>query len=306
MNTLIQLRNGFRMREERVTVCIPHLMREKLLRRCLQSLKENVDLPYRVVIVNDGKQPLRFKDRRIRVINSPKRMTVGAKKTLFARVVKTEYLFRLDNDVLVRPRSLEFQIEALDRNPRLAAVSGIRFEKRIPRCFPGVADFKFVGNFVMKKKYTLRHILSCEGDLFEADFIPTGYTTFRMEALEDISFDPNYVRGYSHEDTFLQFYFTNWKCAIHKKSYFDHIHHESSPEYHTFYFKGDLLERSRTYFVQKWNCELVDLRTKGMIGRMLFGANYLYDFLRCPHKIRSRPRALRYVTGTLSRFFKSH
>lgn len=292
------------MEEERVTVCIPHLMREKLLKRCLQSLKEHVDLPYYVIIINDGKHPLHFKDSRIKVVNSRKRMAVGAKKRLFARLVKTEYLFRLDNDVLIQPKSLELQVEALDHNPRLAAVSGIRFEKGIPRCLPGVADFKFIGKFIVKKKYTLRHILSCDGALFEADFVPTGYTTFRMKALEDISFDPNYLRGYSHEDTFLQFYFTEWKCAVHKKSYFNHIHHESPSEYHTFHLEEGLLEQSRGYFVQKWNYQLVDMREKAIVGRVLFGANYLYDYLRCPHKLRSPRRAFRYLARTISGLFK--
>ena len=281
------------MKEERVTVCIPHLVREKLLRRCLRSLKENVDLRYRVIIINDGKRPLRFKESRIKVVNSPKRMTVGAKKRLFARLVKTEYLFRLDNDMLIRPRSLEFQVEALDHNPRLVAVSGISFTKGMPRCLPGVADFKFVGKFIMKKNYTLHHILACDGDLFEADYIPTGHTTFRRKALEDISFDPNYELGYSHLDTFLQFYFTEWKCAVHKKSYFDHIHHESSPEYQTFQLRAreeglGLIEQSRRHFVQKWNYRHIDIREKTIIGKALFSVSYLNDYLKCPHNLRSR------------------
>lgn len=286
------------MGEERVTICIPHLMREKLLRRCLQSLRENVDLLHSVIIINDGKRPLHFKDSRIKAVNSSKRMTVGEKKRLFRRLVKTEYLFRLDNDVLIRPRSLEFQIEALDHNPRLAAVSGIRFEKGIPRCLPGVADFKFVGKFIVKRKHTLRHILACDGDLFEADFIPTGYTTFRMKALEEISFDPNYQLGYSHFDTFLQFYFTEWKCAVHKKSYFDDVHHESPPEYQTFQLRArkkglGLIEQSRRYFVHKWNFQPVDIREKTIFGKMLFSISYLHNYLKCPHELRSRFSSLK-------------
>lgn len=292
------------MGEERVTVCIPHLMREKLLKRCLQSLKENVDLSYRVIIINDGKRPLRFKDSRIKVVNSPKRMTSGEKKQMFKKLVKTEYHFRLDNDMLIQLRSLEFQIGALDHNPRLAAVSGIRFTKRIPPCLPGPADFKFVGKFIMKKKHTLHHILTCDGDLFEADFIPTGHTTFRRKALEDITYDPDYKLGYAHWDTFLQFYFTKWKCAVHKKSYFDNIHHESPPEYQTFFLgkRLSLVKQSRRHFVQKWNYQPVDSRQKTIIGKALFGANYLNDYLRCPHNRRSS-FSLPKTVKLISKFF---
>lgn len=265
-------------------------MRDKLLEKCLKSLKENVDLPYRVIIINDGKSPLSFKDNRIKVVNSPKRMTGGEKKRLFKKLVKTEFHFRLDNDMLVRPKSLEYQVEALDRNPRLAAVSGIRFEKGIPCCLPGVSDFRFFGKYIMKKKYTSYQVLSRARDIFEADFVPTGHTTFRRKALDDITYDPSYKLGYAHWDTFLQFYFTGWKCAVHKKSHFDDIHHESPPEYKIFRSGEalDLIEQSRRHFLGKWGYRPVDVREKTLIGKVFFGISYLNEKSKCPSELRSK------------------
>ena len=86
-------------------------------------------LSYRVIIINDGKHPLSFEDKRIRVINNLERRGIGAARKQFAGLAETEFLFALDNDILVWPGSLEAQVRALDENRHLAAVSGLHFEK---------------------------------------------------------------------------------------------------------------------------------------------------------------------------------
>ncbi len=272
------------MEKEKVTVCIPHFMRENLLRKCLQALRENASLPYRVIIINDGKRSLSFENDQIQVINKLERTGLGAKRKQFAELVETEYLFELGNDVLTQPGSLEALVQALDQNARLAVVSGIRLEKGKPPT--GASNFKFIGKFIMKKTCSFCQILKCNGDLFEADYIPIHHTLFRMKALEDISLDPNYELGYSHLDIFLQFYFTDWKCAVCKKSYFEHIFHESPPEYLKERFATRRIDASRKHFTQKWGYKHIDLNEKTIGGKTLFIVNYLNNYLRCPYKLK--------------------
>jgi GT2 family glycosyltransferase len=234
-------------------------MREQMLIRCLRTLKKNVSLPFQVIIINDGKHPLHFKDERIQVINNLERKGLGAARQKFAELVQTEFMFTLDNDVLVLPESLEVQVEALDQNPRLAAVSGIHFSGRR---FCEVADFEIIDDKIIKRRYDLIEILASHGDLFEADFIPISHTTFRMKAIEDITFDPFYKIGYEHWDTFLQFYFTDWKFAVHKKSLFLHLHYKSPKEYIKERCKETALNKSRKHFIDKWGYKPILPREK--------------------------------------------
>jgi glycosyltransferase involved in cell wall biosynthesis len=258
---------GIYLPETRVTVCIPHLMREEILIKCLQALKKNVILPYQVIIINDGKRPLYFKDERIQVINNPEKKGLGAARQRFAELVQTEFMFTLDNDILVLPRSLEAQVEALDQNPQMAAVSGVHFSGRR---FCEVADFEIIDDKIIKRRYDLVEILATPGDLFEADFIPISHTTFRMKAIRDVTFDSFYKIGYDHWDTFLQFYFTDWKFAVHKKSLFLHLHHRSPKEYIKERHKETALNKSRKYFIEKWGYKpILPRKKRGEIFRKM-------------------------------------
>ncbi len=274
---------------EKVTVCIPHVLRDELLRMCLKSVMDNVSLPYRVIIIADGKRRLFFTDDRIEVIYTGlERSGLAAKRKQFAELVETKYLFALDDDILVQPGSLEAQVQALERNPELAAVSGLAFEKGKFPYFPGVSDFKIIGNFLVRKQYSLFHVFASEGDLFEADYIPIGYTTFRMEALEDVFFDPEYDIGYEHLDIFLQLYFTKWRCAVHKKSLFEDVKHKSPGEYLKWRHSSTRIEASRRRFIERWGYHPISPVEKALAGKMLFKMSVLLSYVSCPYTLKSR------------------
>lgn len=278
-------------------------MRENLLRRCLQALRNNVSLPYRVIIINDGKRPLSFEDERIQVVNNPERKGLGAARQQFAELVQTEFMFTLDNDVLVLPGSLEVQIEALDQNPHLAAVSGVHFSVRR---FCEVADFEFSGDKVVKRMYDLVEVLASDNDLFEADVVPINHTTFRMKAVEDIAFDPAYKIGYDHWDTFMQYYYTDWKCAIHKKSHFLHLHRESSRRYMEERHSEAALNRSRQHFIEKWGYRpIVPRKARGevllkMPRRLAARRIYALAYMRAAN-MYMRARIYKFLYGVFAK-----
>jgi GT2 family glycosyltransferase len=271
-------------------------MRENLLRRCLQALRKNVNLPYHVIIINDGKRSLSFADERIKVVNNPERKGLGAARQQFAELVRTEYMFFLDNDVYVHPYGMEAQIEALDENPNLAVVSGLGFTKGEFPYHPTVADFKFVGNMVFKRKYELEEIFASEGSLFKADFVPISHTTFRMKAVRDIRFDSAYIIGYEHWDIFMQLYKTDWECAVHKKSYFSHLKYLSPRDYiEKEWHEETLIQVSKKHFIEKWGYRPIDAKEKN-IGRALSMLNAGFNLLKSPYSLRSLRNALRTLT----------
>jgi len=238
------------MARPKVTICIPHYMRKKLLMKCLWAIKRNVRVPHSIIIINDSKEPLLFNDRKITVINNLERRGLSAARQQFLELVNTEYAFFLDDDVIVLPKSLEFLVKALDDYPELAAVSGLLFSNFKLR---GAANFEFKDKQVIKKLFDISDILSfADNHLFFADFIPIAHTLFRTKAIKNLSFDPEYIMGYEHWDFFMQLYFTKWKCAVHTKSIFIDIYRRSPKEYHKERYREPILKASRAHFIKKW------------------------------------------------------
>lgn len=253
----------------KVTICIPHYMRKELLTKCLWAIKKNVRIPYHVIIINDSKRPLFFNDRKITVINNLERKGLSAARQQFLELVNTEYLFFLDDDVIVLPNSLEFQIEALDNYPELAAVSGLLFSRFKLR---GAANFEFEDEKVIKRKVDATKILSlARNRLFFADFIPIGHTSFRISAVKTLKFDPEYKMGYEHWDFFMQLYFTRWKCAVHTNSIFIDFYRRSPKEYHKERFRKSVLNVSKEHFIRKWGYTPVEPKEtrKEIIARLI-------------------------------------
>lgn len=246
-------------------------MREKLLMRCLWAVRRNVRVPYHIIIINDSKKPLFFKNEEITVINNLERRGLGAARQQCLELVDTEYFTFLDNDVMVLPRSLDVQVETLDHHPELAAVSGLLFSRFK---LQEAANFLFENNKVIKIMFDSTKILSHDqNDLFFVDFIPIGHTSFRMEAMKNIKFDSSYKMGYEHWDLFMQLYYAKWKCAVHKKSIFFNLYYESPKEYQTERFSQSLLEASRKHFVEKWGYKPITPKVtrREVIGKLLKG-----------------------------------
>jgi len=256
--------------ETRVTICIPHYMRENLLLKCLWAVKRNVRLPYRVIIINDSKKPLFFNDERITVINNLERRGLSAARQQFLELVDTEYLFFLDDDVIVLPKSLEVQIEALDNYPELAAVSGLRFSRFK---LSTAANFEFKNKKLIRRTIDITEFLSSSDDLLFAHYIPICHTSFRTNVLKKIRFDSAYKMGYEHLDCFMQLYYTKWKCAIHRKSIFINLYYKSPREYRKERFRRSLLEASRRHFIEKWGYHPVDLQEskREVLAKLLKG-----------------------------------
>jgi len=240
----------------KITVGIPHYMRRKLLLKTLKSLYKNVKVPYRVIIVNDGGPPLICDDSNVTIINRRERGGLGAARQQIIELVDTEYLFLLDDDIIVLPNSLELLVESLETHPELAAVSGILFSNFK---LSEAANFVFTGKMVKKRQFDIFTIFALAKDnLFFAHSIPVSLTLFRTNLIKNLKFDPEYKWGYEHWDFFMQMYFANLKCAVNTKSIFIHLYHQSPRQYKEERFDRRILEASRAHFISKWGYIPVD------------------------------------------------
>lgn len=239
----------------KVTVGIPHYLRRKLLSKTLTSLDRNVKIPYHVIIVNDG-PPLICNNPNITIINRRERAGLGAARQQILELTDTEYLFFLDDDIIVLPNSLELLVESLETHPELAAVSGILYSNFK---LSEAANFVFTGKIVKKKQFDIFTILALAKDnLFFAHSIPISNTLFRTNSIKNLRFDPEYKMGYEHWDFFMQMYFANLKCAVNTKSIFIHLYHKSPRQYKEERFNRKMLETSRMHFINKWGYVPID------------------------------------------------
>lgn len=234
-----------------ITICIFHVTRDELLKICLASLK-NITVPYKVFLFNQNKEPLNIKD--VKVFNVGKKWTTGAAKSFLFDKVETEYMFRLDNDIVVYENALELQLELLEKDDGLGVVSGIRYEgNSIPSYF-GVADFELTDDYLIKRKYSRRKVFNGEGDVFYCDFIPVGYSLYRMKVFDDVTMDSYYDTAPSHIDLMYQLYLAGWKCAIHKKSFFSHMKSRSPSSYLKMCRQiKRKIDDNEAHFEKKWN-----------------------------------------------------
>ena len=155
------------MPEPWITICILQFLRHRCLEQCLQTLKRNIKTPYKVVVINDGPYSIVYPDRKIRIANFSEKMKIGEKKRICTEFVDTEYWSKLDNDIMVQPGALEAQVRMLDIEPDLGVVSGITFRHGQPPHYFGAANFKILGQYLIKIRQSLSKIVkwSQEGQL---------------------------------------------------------------------------------------------------------------------------------------------
>lgn len=235
----------------KTTICIPHVMRGKMLEKCLNSIKDNVKIPHKILVVNSG-FPLSLSG--IQIVNDKRLHGLGAKRAKFEELTKTEYMTTLDNDMLVSPGSIGLQIKSLEENPSLGVVSGLFSEHG--KLKGQVADFVIGKRTISREVYDINTILNHKDELFKADYVPIGIATFRMKVFDCIHMDPTFQFYYEHLDTFLQLFHTPWECAVHREATFAHLKWDSPREYIQFK-KINSLEQDKRYFIEKWGREPV-------------------------------------------------
>jgi len=248
-----------------LTVFVFHYMRGELLERCLSSIKRNVSVPHHLVVLNDPPNG---------------RLPIGEKKAKMVELCETPFFTKLDNDMLVHPMAVELQLEALKNRPGLAICSGITLQNGVLPKYLGVARFRQVGRYLMKLRPKSEEILRSE--LYYADLLPTGHTTWRLEAFKELCFDERYDLGYSHWDTCTQIWLSKWRGAVHTRSLFDHRHSDSPHAYHKFHDEDRLriLWESRRNFIDKWGLRPVEFNERTLPGMFLHGVNTLGEMLR--------------------------
>lgn len=109
-----------------VSVIIPHAGGKKMLRKCLDALFETQDAVYEVVIVENGSTDLPAGTMneapvRVQVLHYAHRIGFAAACNRGVEVSSGEFVFLLNNDALVEPRTLSELVAELQAHPEVGA-----------------------------------------------------------------------------------------------------------------------------------------------------------------------------------------
>lgn len=116
--------------EPRVTVVVLSWERLGETLRALDSIRESVRMPHRVMVVDNNSSPevrVRLGEearaRGLELVALPRNLLASGGRQLAARRAGTEFVFFLDSDAEIFPGTLENLVDALDADPEAAAAS---------------------------------------------------------------------------------------------------------------------------------------------------------------------------------------
>lgn len=244
-----------------LTVLIPTNGRPSCLMRCLDSI---CGIENSIIYVLDSTDYLSGKSKKIRieydsvyekhshihVINHGINIPPGASRKILARLVKTEYLIFLDDDLIVHEGSIESMRKLIESDESIGIVSGIWIEKGMQRPI----GYRYSRGQTKNRKLMLKSQVyydpaSNDDFVFVDEALPS--LLMKSDLLETVNFDDRYDFYYDIFDFFMQCYFENIRTVVDCSAVFEHrplkykvksTRHHNDPN----------VDRAR--FVDKWMC----------------------------------------------------
>jgi GT2 family glycosyltransferase len=196
----------------KLTIGIPTCAREQSVSACIDSIKKNVKIPFKLLVVDNTKAHtvpeinLAGKYEIDKYIEIEEPIGPSASRKIIAENTTTEYLLFLDDDNLVRKNSVETMMDYIEKNPEVSIVSGVWYEE---------GRYKFGQNFNFgiknDKKIVFKTFITYEevknkglsSVRFDSVFASM---LCRTDIFKKVMFDKRYRWFYELYDFFMQCY----------------------------------------------------------------------------------------------------
>lgn len=243
-----------------VALCVPTLNRSERLERLLESVGRTETLD-RVIVADNGKQSPEkqalYEDRdwpfNLTVLSLEYDIGVG---TCFDEALNwvmgaVDYLIAAADDHALTP-GIDVLIDQLEADSSLGGIAGTIIEPGEGRVWQSAKDFVEYENNLVRTARHDREMRMVDGwPVAEFDFIPYP-TAFRIEALKDYSWDPEYPLGRTHADLYVGHWKrTDWRFAVNPTVGFYH-YPGGDAEYEEHRRDEDKLKFAHEYFREKW------------------------------------------------------
>ena len=147
------------MQKIKVTIVIVFYRDKNKLLKCLTSIKKsNIKLGYEIIVVNNSAESLNL--RGVKHIKASKNLGYGAGNNLGIKSANGEYIFVLNPDTEILPRSIDKLVNFLNQNKKVAVVAPILLDSQgkpfsqidDKELTPTIALFtlSFLGKFFLK------------------------------------------------------------------------------------------------------------------------------------------------------------
>lgn len=214
-------------KEEPVAIGIKTFMRANLLYRTLSAIEQNVTIPYRLYIADDGPidDEKRWRYQRLKnaghvVIELPFNSGISVGRNAIARAVRESRVLIQDDDIIPADAACIPNLAAvLDAAPDVGVVSGlVRGEGGEYYTSENYAKGLMLDLAppLLTRTPAPRHVerVGEDGPLYvRADQVPN-YFLARREVLEAVKWDNEIRVEYEHMDWFLSLKKTPWKAAV--------------------------------------------------------------------------------------------
>ncbi len=248
-----------------LTIGIPTANRPDSLRACIGSIKNHIDFPTKIVLVDSSSQGLQFKSDKdtehIEVITPKEMLSPSHARKVIAEHCKTPFLLFIDDDMTVSENSVQTLINFLKQNSDVSIVGGAVDEYGYWR----EIGFSFLlgeinGTKVVVKDPIRKEWLDQNGfRAFQVDIITQPPFLMRSEIFRKVNFDENYLWASEIYDFFFQCYQNEIISMVLPTSVFYH--------FPTNYFDTTLKHekkkynlQGKEYFYKKWETKIHTLK----------------------------------------------
>lgn len=235
-----------------LTIQIVNYNSRNNLKTCLHSIWENIqDLEnFQVVIVNNDQEELEnFLDGfNVEIIEKKENVGFGKAHNLGFRKARGEYVFFLNPDTKIFPKTIEKILEVFSADEKIGIVGPIHVEEE------KISDeehfgarktpFSTIGTKIFREKEK-----SGAQKYFETEWVSGGAMMIRKNLFSDLGgFDENYFMYFEDVDLCLQAKNRGWKIAVQPEA---KIFHKSGQSFSGNWKKKKYYYNSQSYYIEK-------------------------------------------------------
>jgi GT2 family glycosyltransferase len=237
-----------------LTIGIPTCARPQSISTCLNSIKEHVKIPHRLLIVDSTGTDINinlykeFDNMTYITFDHP--VPPGASRKIIAENTSTEYLLFLDDDLVVKDNSIEIMLEHLENNSEVSIVSGAWREYGVYRKIGQQFNFGTTNGkpIVWKSFISVNEVKQLRLSAIRVDGAPASLL-LKTAVFNKVTFDERYGFYYELFDFFMQ--------CLQERIYIEvlpEVEFEHRPtKYRTRTTKQSSdRERDRNRFIEKW------------------------------------------------------
>lgn len=273
----------------KLTIGIPTVNRPNKICACLDSIKDYLSIPYKILVVDSSKDNLLRLNKNyiegLSIIKPPEMVSPSHARKIISDNLNTEFLLYLDDDMTITKGSVEKLMEFLKNNNDADIVGSAVNEYGYWRDI----GFHFLlgevnGEKIIEKKVITKEWLDYRKfESFKVDLITQPPFLMRASVFSKVSFDPDYKWAKEIYDFFYNCYLTGLNSFVLPNSIIKHYPTSYSSD--TFKHKKKIFNKEgNDIFFKKWRVRIQNPPKRSILKMIIDESKYKIDKRRMVNK----------------------